>query len=124
MAPRLLWIRDMQGLAALLLATMLVQGPPAALEADRERDRTPRPSFAIELELEVPTLEEVLRETFPVSELLYVRNGWVGISLTEDLAILVDVRTEGIPSSPDPARPMSRGSFSATLGIALSSWDG
>ncbi|UJR84999.1 hypothetical protein [Sandaracinus amylolyticus] len=113
----------MQGLAALLLATMLTQGPPAALE-ERERDRAPRPSLAIELELEVPTLEETLRQTLPLAELLYLRNGLVGISLTEDLALLVDVRTEGVPSSPDPARPMTRGSVSATLGIALSSWDG
>lgn len=114
----------MQGLAALLFTAMMMQGSIAPLEED-ERESTARPRLELELDLVItpPSIQETVMRALPLQDVIYVRNGWFGLSLTDELAVLVDVRTEGVPSSPDPARPMSRSSFSASLGIALSPWD-
>jgi len=100
----------MPSLAALMLATALVSDP------ERGCDRTPRASLDVVLELELPLLEQQgLVALTAIAEHVYTSEGWFGIAIDEELALLVDLRMDG---------PASRGAFSASFGIALTRWDG
>lgn len=91
----------MPSLAALTLATVLLS------DLERGSDHLPRAS--IELDLELPALEPRLALTV-LAERVYAREGWFGIAIDDELAVLIDVRMDG---------PASQRAFSASFGVAL-----
>lgn len=92
----------MPSLAALMVATALLTDRPA-----RGCDHEPR----LELDLELPLLEPAgVLALATLAERVYATEGWFGIAIDGELALLVDLRMDG---------PASRGAFSAAFGIAL-----
>jgi hypothetical protein len=65
------------------------------------------------------SLGERVLSLVPMHERLYRTEGWIGVTVTDELALLFDVGARGIDSSPDPARPEPRGEFHAAIGIGL-----
>lgn len=99
----------MPSLASLMLVTALAAGPEHAC------GREPRASLELGLELAAPRLDDEALVILALAEHVYASEGWLGIAIDEELALLVDVRMDG---------PASRGAFSASFGIALTRWDG
>lgn len=111
----------MPSLATLVLATALFHphldagGPRAERLSGRSNDRGPKVALELALTLEVPPMERDLVALLPITERLYSTEGWFGVLVSDEVALLVDVRIEG---------PMSRGDFTAALGIAVLPWSG
>jgi hypothetical protein len=92
---------------------------------------TPRPSVAgcmpraeLDLTLELPTDEGAsVLSILPFYDRLYASHGWVGITVDDELALLVDLRLGAEATSPDPARPDPRSVVQASLGVGIVGWN-
>lgn len=52
-----------------------------------------------------------------IDDIVFSTTDWIGVALSDRLAVLVDVRISGYATSPDPARPDAQGAVVARLGI-------
>lgn len=52
-----------------------------------------------------------------IDDIVFSTTDWIGVSLSDRVAVLVDVRISGYATSPDPARPDARGAVVARLGV-------
>ncbi|MDQ3032618.1 MAG: hypothetical protein M3Y87_09395 [Myxococcota bacterium] len=113
----------MQGFATVLLASVLLGTAPPPVEgcASLGMDL----DLSLELEAAEPlSVRTVIASAIPLSGRIYTTQGWIGVVLTDRLAVLVDLSIGGQAMSPDPARPDPRSGVAASLGIAIRSWDG
>lgn len=55
----------------------------------------------------------------PLEEIVFTTCDWVGVTLNDHLAVLLNLRLGGHATSPDPARPNVRNAIDASVGIAM-----
>ena len=118
----------MDGLTAIVLAAIL-GGTPIALEP-RTIALEPRTWIAPGPHLEVewsslalsdqgsaPRIED--RIAAIVAETVDLSAGWIGLAVSDDVSLLLDVRVDAVPTSPDPARPDAESGLAARVGISV-----
>lgn len=112
----------MQALATVALASVLL-GTVPAMHVDGCA-----PRVDIDLDLDpgsaVPGLASSVLSALPLYDRVFAAHGWIGLALTDELAVLIDLRLGMEATSPDPARPDPRAVVAASFGIGLLGWDG
>lgn len=113
----------MDGLASLILAAVLGGTPLPLQRSDQPcSERLP----AVQLELDWQPLAFAAPEaSFRVVEAMIEESvylspaGWLGLAVSDDLALLVDLRVDQVATTPDPARPDPRHAVAARLGVEI-----
>jgi hypothetical protein len=110
----------MPSLVSVLLASALFGATPRTSVAGC----MPRAELDLTLELPADAEGASVLSVLPFYDRLYASHGWIGLTVDDQLAVLVDLRVGAQATSPDPARPDPRSVFEASVGVGILGWNG
>jgi hypothetical protein len=112
----------MDGIASLLLATALISG--TSLPLPEREPSLDRPAHHVRLELDWRAEDrdnggDPLEPALALFDRVSLDRGWLAVEVAGDFSLLVDVRIDAAPRTPDPARPDPQMGVLAALGIGV-----